>query len=128
MGQLVPFTTDDGVAVLVEVNAPSPDGGPVMRGTRPAAIADRARHSFEDAVGHIEPAVQGLVQRMRSLAEKPDEVLVKFGINLHAEAGAFIAAAGTTANFSVALTWRRGAEPATKSTLDLEAPESLGRD
>lgn len=111
MGQLVPFITDDGTSVLVEVNAPSLAGGPVMRGARSEVIADRARHTFEEAVGHIGPALQGLIERMRSLAEKPDEVHVQFGINLHAEAGAFIAAAGTTANFSVALTWRRDAEP-----------------
>jgi Trypsin-co-occurring domain 1 len=34
-------------------------------------------------------------------------VHVEFGLDLHAEAGAFIAAVSTTANFTVALTWRR---------------------
>jgi hypothetical protein len=32
---------------------------------------------------------------------------VEFGVTLSAEAGAFIAAAGTAANFKVTLTWHR---------------------
>jgi hypothetical protein len=32
---------------------------------------------------------------------------VEFGLELNAEAGAFIASASTSANFRVSLTWRR---------------------
>jgi Trypsin-co-occurring domain 1 len=43
-----------------------------------------------------------------------DEVVVSFGLQLSAEAGAFIAAASTAANFTVSLAWRAAApEPAT---------------
>ena len=42
-----------------------------------------------------------------------DEVVVSFGLQLSAEAGAFIAAASTAANFTVSVTWRAAApEPA----------------
>jgi hypothetical protein len=34
-------------------------------------------------------------------------VQVEFGLDLHAQAGAFIAAASATANFKIAMTWRR---------------------
>ena len=36
---------------------------------------------------------------------------VEFGLDLHAEAGAFIAAASATANFKIAMTWRQHSEP-----------------
>lgn len=41
------------------------------------------------------------------MAQTPDEVRVEFGLDLHAEADAFIAAALATANFKIAMTWRR---------------------
>jgi hypothetical protein len=50
-----------------------------------------------------------VVTQLRSLAGSPDEVRVEFGLNLHAEAGAFIAAASTTATFTVTLAWNRAA-------------------
>jgi hypothetical protein len=71
-----------------------------------SGIFTQAQQSFEEAVSRIQPAVQGVIDQMLSLAQQPDEVCVEFGLDLHAEAGAFIAAAGSTANFTVKLTWR----------------------
>lgn len=104
MGHLVEFPANGGGAVLVEVNAGS--SGPVTRGMGAAAVVDKANESFELAVGRVQPAIDGVVARLRALPDAPDEVYVEFGLNLHAEAGAFIASASTTANFTVALTWR----------------------
>lgn len=109
MGHLVQFVTGDGDTVLVEVNAGP--AGPVTRGMGAGAVVERANESFEEAVGRVQPAVQGVVARWRALRDAPDEVHVEFGLNLHAEAGAFIASASTTANFTVALTWRRPPAP-----------------
>ncbi len=104
MAQLVEFPLAAGGSVLVEVSGQT---GPAMRGQRGVDVVERARQSFEEAVGHVRPAVEGVIAQLRSLAEAPDEVHVEFGLDLHAEAGAFIAAVGTRANFTVALTWRR---------------------
>ncbi len=105
MGQLVEFPLETGGSVLVEVTGYA--AGPVTRGLKGAEVAERAQQTFEDAVGCIKPAVQAAVAQLRSLAEAPDEVHVGFGLNLHAGAGAVIAAASAEANFSVDLTWRR---------------------
>jgi len=105
MGRLVEFADASGGTVLVEV-AEGPGTGVTTRGMNSAAVIERAGQSFEDALGRIQPAVQGVVDQMLSLAHRPDEVCVEFGLDLHAEAGAFIAAASTTANFTVTLTWR----------------------
>ncbi len=111
MNELVEFPVDGGGSVLVEVNAVSSTTGVRTRGRDGGAelVVERARHSFEDAIQSVEPATQALINRLRGMTESPDEVHVEFGLDLHAEAGAFIAAASAAANFKVALTWRRKA-------------------
>ena len=106
MGQLVEFPLESGGSVLVDVTGHHT--GPVTRSLKGTEVVERARQTFEEAVGRVRPAVEGVIAQLRSLAEAPDEVHVEFGLDLHAEAGAVIAAVGTTANFTVAVTWRRG--------------------
>ena len=108
MGRLVEFADASGGTVLVEM-ADGPGAAVTTRGMHPNAVIERAGQTFEDALGRIQPAVQGVIDQMLSLAHRPDEVCVEFGLDLHAEAGAFIAAASTTANFTVKLTWRDAA-------------------
>ncbi|MFJ5778867.1 CU044_2847 family protein [Streptomyces sp. NPDC093094] len=105
MGRLVEFPAEDGSTVLVEVNDRS--AAVVTRGLGGPEISERAKRSFEDAVHRVQPAMQAVVAQIRSAAQSPDEVQVAFGLNLHTEAGAFIASASATANFTVTLTWHR---------------------
>ena len=107
MGQLVEFSLNDGGTILVEVHETTRTGGPVTRGLGGDQITERARLTFEDAVQRVEPAAQAIITRLRGMAQAPDEVQVEFGLDLSAEAGAFIAAASATANFKIAMTWRR---------------------
>jgi len=107
MGQLVEFPLADSGSVLVEVTE---QGGPVTRGLSGGAIAERAQQTFEEAIARVQPAIQAVVAQLRSSTESPAEVHVQFGIDLHVQAGAVITAASTTANFTVALTWRRTAQ------------------
>jgi Trypsin-co-occurring domain 1 len=108
VGQLVEFPLADGSSVLVEVHPTAAAGSPVTRGIGPSDVVDRAHRSFEDAIDRIQPAAQAIITRLRQLPQTPDEVRVEFGLDLHAEAGAFIAAASSTANFKIVLTWRAG--------------------
>ena len=85
MGRLVEFGLPDGDRVLVEVAGPQ--------------------------VGRIKPAVRGMIRQLHALSEEPDEVRIEFGLDPHAEAGAFVAQASADANFSVALTWRHKDDP-----------------
>lgn len=105
MAQIVEFPTESGGTVLVEVG--DRVARTMTRGRHGAEVAERAQQTFEVAVSRVQPAVQAVVAQLRAIAQAPDEIHVEFGLSLHAEAGAFIAAAGTTANFTVALTWRR---------------------
>jgi hypothetical protein len=106
MTRLVEFPLRDGGSVLVQVDDVA--AGPVTRGLRDrSVVSEQAQHTFEDAIGRVQPAAQSLVSRLRALADAPDEVGLEFGLELSAEAGAFIASASSTANFKVTLTWRR---------------------
>ncbi len=109
MARLVEFDMADGESVFVEVAETS--AAPIVRGLDGSRVAEHARVTFEEAVGRIQPAVAGVIGQLRSLSDQPDEVRIEFGLDLHAGAGAFVAQASATANFSVAVTWRReGAE------------------
>ena len=104
MLQLIEFPLQDGGTVLIQVE----DGavGPVTRGLGDHVVTERGQRTFEEAISRVQPAAQALLSRLRGLAETPEEIGVEFGVQLSAEAGAFIAAASTTANFKVTLIWR----------------------
>ncbi|WP_144660543.1 CU044_2847 family protein [Paenarthrobacter nicotinovorans] len=114
MSRLVEFTTDDGGTVVVEVASGA--GSLVTRGGDHAAdhsgVFARAQQTFQRALEQVRPAVQGVIDELLSLENRPDELSVEFGIDLHAEAGAFIASASTASNFKVRLTWNKPAPTA----------------
>lgn len=109
MTHLVEFPLASGGSVFIEVAEGPFPGTPVTRGLGAASISEKAQETFEQALARVQPAVEGVIAQLRTLAQAPDEVRVEFGLDLHAQAGAFIASASTTANFKVGLTWRRGA-------------------
>jgi hypothetical protein len=106
MRRLVEFPLEEGGSVLVEVDDAA-TAGSVTRGLRDQRVTETAQQSFEQAVSHVQPATNALLARLRGMADAPDEVVVAFGLQLSAEAGAFIASASTSATFNVSLTWRR---------------------
>jgi hypothetical protein len=109
--QLIEFPLASGGSVLIQVSERA--RGPVTRGLASTEVTERAHETFEQAISHVQPAVEGVMTQLRSLAEAPAlgganvTQLIEFGLNLHVEAGAFIASASTSANFVVSLTWRR---------------------
>lgn len=127
MSRVVEFGLEDGGVVLVRVaddvapqewapgsdqaHARPPHGSITTRGWGDSTVVERAQHTFEGAVEKVMPAVESVVERLRSAIDAPDEVTVEFGIELNAQAGAILAAAGTTASLSVSVTWRAGSLP-----------------
>jgi Trypsin-co-occurring domain 1 len=107
MAQLIEYAVDGGQSIFVQVEDSA--AGPVTRGIGGQSITIRASQTFEDAISRVRPAAEAVVAQLRSLASAPDEVEIEFGLALSAEAGAFIAAASTEANFKISLTWRRPA-------------------
>src|SRR5262249_46558020 len=105
VAQFIEFAAGSGQSVLVQVEDSA--AGPVTRGIGAQSITTRASQTFEDAISRVRPAAEAIVAQLRSLTTAPDEVQVEFGLTLSAEAGAFVAAASTEANFKVSLTWHR---------------------
>ena len=105
MARLIEFPVGGGQSVFVE--AEDSAAGVVTRGIGRHSIAARVSQTFEEAISRVRPAAEAIVDQMRNLAATPGEVAVEFGLTLSAEAGAFIAAAGTAANFKISLTWPR---------------------
>ena len=117
MVHLVEFPLERGGGVLVEV----PQAGTSLT-TRGGigSVQERATESFDRAVAKVKPAAEALLAALSELSQRPEEVSVEFGVNMSAEAGAFIGSLGAEATFKVALKWQR-TEPASP-TLDA-APE-----
>ena len=102
MKRLVEFPLDDGGSILVQVD--EPESGGTVRAGREDTI-EKAKETFEDALNRVLPAAKSVVEQLRSMGSKPDEIEVSFGINLSTQAGAFIASATAAANFGVTVRW-----------------------
>jgi hypothetical protein len=110
--RLVEFPSESGDPIFVEVEDYEPTGGgKIRRGLSPSGVVERAQTSFEDALEKAQPIASGLVSRLRSIADSPDEVQVEFGLSLSANAGAvLVAGASAGANYKVTLKWTKTSE------------------
>lgn len=106
MKRLIEFPLEDGSTILVQVDEPELEGG-TTHVFRPGEVAEKARITFEEAVSKTRPAAERIIAILSDMRHPPDQVGVEFGINLSAEAGAFVASVSAEANFKVILTWRR---------------------
>jgi len=107
MRNLVEFPLEKGGSIYVEAESDSL-GREATRGMRPSELAGEASQTLEAALARVQPAAVAIVDRLRGLADAPDEIEVEFGIQLSAEVGAFVAKASGDANFRVLLRWKRG--------------------
>ena len=102
---LVEMPLREGGSFVVEVEE-GPRGA-VTRGGRREELLVEAGQTLEDALERVEPALRALVDRLRDIAQRPDEISVTFGLSLSADLGALIARTGGEANFSISVTWSR---------------------
>ena len=123
MARLVEFPSANGGSILVEVSE-TPGSVVTRGGGGQSEVFARAQHTFEEAIGRIQPAIQGVIDQLRFLPERPDQVSIEFGLELSAQLGAFIAGSSAGANFKVVLTWRGAAGPYAEVTT-VFGPESL---
>ena len=102
MKRLVEFPLEEGGSIVVELD--EPETGGTVRAGREDTI-EKARETFEDALNKVLPATKTVVERLRNMESRPDEVEVTFGVNLSTMAGAVIASASAAANFGVTVRW-----------------------
>lgn len=108
MPEIVEYGLEDGHGrILIAVDAPA-DTQAVTRGwakDRAQRVADRAVDTFEATIASIKPATEALLRSFAELQTPPKEIKAEFGIGLTAEADAYVAQVGSSANFTVTLTW-----------------------
>src|SRR5205085_9545464 len=110
MTRLVEFPLEEGGSIVVEMN--EPETGGTVRAGREDKI-EKARETFEDALNKVLPATKSVVEKLRDMESRPDEIEVTFGVNLSTMAGAVIASASVAANFGVTVRWTGKAEETT---------------
>ena len=113
MKHLVEFPLKEGGSIVVEVDEPESEGTVLAaRGDEIAKVSE----PLEEALSKILPVTKSVVEKLRSMASKPDEIEVSFGVKLNTAVGAVIASASAEANFDVTLRWAEKKDEATKPT------------
>ncbi|MEH1167295.1 CU044_2847 family protein [Micromonospora sp. CPCC 205539] len=103
MTELRRFELDGGGSVVVEV-----DGKPGVTSASPAGkVVREARATFDRALGEVRDAASAALRQFQSMAHRPDEIEITFGVQLTAEAGAVIARTGVQGQLSVTVRWQR---------------------
>jgi hypothetical protein len=106
MASIVEFPLEDGGVVAVEATSIDGPPRPLTRGIGgPPDVTTRASETFQAAIAKVQPAASALIAKMNSLADRPDQVELEFGIKLSAEFGAVIAKGNGEANFTVRMRW-----------------------
>jgi Trypsin-co-occurring domain 1 len=102
--RLVSFPLEGGGNLMIEVEDAT--GATVTRGLRPSEVIETVGTSFEAALEAIRPAAIAIANKLRSFADAPEDLEVEFGLKFAGQAGAFIAAASTEAQFRVKMIWK----------------------
>lgn len=108
--EFVRFPLTGGGSVVVEVEV---EPG-LERASLPSGALRKAATTFEHALSEVRTAAGAALAQFRDLG--PDEVELKFGVKLDAQAGAVIARTGLQGQFEVKLKWIR--DDAATSTED----------
>lgn len=107
MKHLVEFKLPDDSKILIETDDNLIPVGPLRVAKKPDQLATEARQTFEKSIETIRPMASTLLTKLHEMAEPADEIEVKFGLKLTAEAGAIIASTGGEVNFDITLKWKR---------------------
>lgn len=106
MKQLAQFSLEDGTEFLVEVDEPETTA--IERVALPSGrFALKAQQSFEEALEKVKPVACSIISKLRSLNTPADEVEVKFGLKLTADAGAIFSSVGGEVSYEITLKWNQ---------------------
>ncbi|MGQ0778000.1 MAG: CU044_2847 family protein [Pseudonocardiales bacterium] len=103
MTDLVRFDLETGGTVTVEVE----EEPGVGRAARQGSVLRGAQLSLERALSDVRDAAAVALGQFQKMASQPDEVEIRFGVKLDAQAGALIAKTGMQGHFEVKLKWDR---------------------
>ncbi|MER5528603.1 CU044_2847 family protein [Streptomyces sp. NPDC002677] len=101
------FSLDDGSAVLVRVSDEQISDPLLTRGGSMSGVIEKAEGTFGSVMHAVRAVARGVAAQMEDFAQRPDTLNVQFGVELNAQAGAIITAAGASAQLTVSLSWNR---------------------
>jgi len=104
MSEIIEFQSKQG-SVFVEVDK-LPPVGEALAAADEVGVAAKASKSFEEALEAAKPGIDAALRLLTSLAQKPSEAEIEFGLKIDVAAGAVFAKAGAEATFHVKLTWK----------------------
>ena len=107
MKRMIEVPLESGGSILMEVELDESEQQGMVPAARPGEMAAKAKQTFEEALEQIKPGADVIVEKLRAMSSQPDEIEITFGLEMSANAGAFIAASGVEANFTVLLRWNR---------------------
>jgi Trypsin-co-occurring domain 1 len=106
MSELAEFSLEDGTTFLVEIE--EPESPTIERAALPSGqMVVKAQQTFETALDQIKPVASTIISKLKDLNTPADEVEVKFGIKLTADAGAVFASIGGEVNYEITLKWKQ---------------------
>ena len=103
--QLAEYSLSDGTTFLVEVDERETSGierAALRSGRRILEV----KPSFEEVLDKIKPVASTIISKFHNLKTPADEVEVKFGLKLTAEAGAIFTSVGGEATYEITLKWQ----------------------
>lgn len=101
MPEVMRIPLENGDFVLVEAD-PAPG---LERAGRTGDMLREASQSLEQALLQVRDAAAAAVTGFAEMPRRPDEIELKFGLKLDAQAGAVIARTGLQGHFEVKLKW-----------------------
>ncbi|WP_327698991.1 CU044_2847 family protein [Streptomyces sp. NBC_00459] len=104
---IMEFPLEDGSAVLVRVSDERAPSSVLTRGGSTSAVIERAEGTFESVMHAVRAVTRGVASHVEDLVQRPDVLVVEFGVELSASAGAVVTAAGASAQLKVSLTWNK---------------------
>jgi hypothetical protein len=107
MKRMIEVPLESGGSMLMEVELDESEQQGMVPAARPGEMAAKAKQTFEEALEQIKPGADAIVEKLRGMSAQPDGIEITFGLKMSANAGAFIAASGIEANFTVLLKWNR---------------------
>jgi hypothetical protein len=109
-GAIAQFQLEAGsdITVLFEVPEPSSDSALQEVGLDAGMMVYQATQTLGQALDQVQPVANAIISRFKTgLTTPADEVEVKFGLTLSADAGAIFTTVGGNVNFEITLKWAK---------------------
>ncbi|MBG6173087.1 hypothetical protein IWQ55_001341 [Labrenzia sp. EL_208] len=97
------YKAENNASILIEIESPQRSGRKLVSKRKDGVI--EAQSSFEEAIDGIKPIADQFAKTVASLAKKPKETEVTFGIKFTGEVGIILASSSLEASLQVKLKW-----------------------